>query len=309
MFPSPLEGGPPGQDRAVLWRPPLAGVEVLHARFRRHVYARHAHEALTLALVDAGAAAFTCGGRDYLAPSGTAFMIRPGEPHTGSPATPAGYRYRVLYIEPRTLGELLGPPGSAGATSTRLPASGTLRDPRLIRSLARAHDALGSRASSLARDSALLEVGRALAEHGAEHGGPVAEVPRVARIARDYLHAHPDADVSLKQLSQICGVGVHHLIRSFSAAMGMPPHAYQTQLRVWRARALLFEGLQAAEVALRTGFYDQAHFTRVFKRYTGVTPGQFLPSASAAPASLATASRRTSSRLQKANRASHRGLS
>jgi AraC-like DNA-binding protein len=55
----------------------------------------------------------------------------------------------------------------------------------------------------------------------------------------------------------------------------LPPHAFQLQLRVDRAKTLLARGLDIAAVAQRTGFADQSHFTRVFRRSVGVTPGRF----------------------------------
>jgi AraC-like DNA-binding protein len=65
------------------------------------------------------------------------------------------------------------------------------------------------------------------------------------------------------------------LAKTFSVEVGMPPHAYQTQLRVRLARRLLVGGTSPSVVATRSGFYDQAHLSKVFKRYTGVTLGQF----------------------------------
>lgn len=254
---------------------PSAGVELLHAYFRRHVYARHAHEGMTLALVDFGVAAFDCAGRRHVAPSGSAFLIRPGEIHTGRAATQEGYRYRVLYLAPDAVRRFAGVHESA----VRL-GNGLVDDRRLARTLAQAHDALTvPAASELAGETALLRIGSVLAGRttdgrvapGKGAGGPTGAV----RIARDYLHAAPEADISLWQLAEVSGVSAHHLVRSFSAAMGMPPHAYQIQLRVWRARSLLAEGRSLSEVAQLVGFYDQPHFTRVFKRHTGVTPGQF----------------------------------
>ncbi|MEV6975938.1 AraC family transcriptional regulator [Kitasatospora sp. NPDC093806] len=283
------DAGVPGTDRSVFLRP-VVGVELLHAYFRQHVYARHAHEGMTLALVDSGAAAFECAGRKHVVPSGSAFLIRSGEIHTGRGATPEGYRYRVLYLAPDALRGFAGVHESAVRFG-----NGVVEDRRLARALARAHEVLAAPApSALARDTALLRVGSALTGRAADglpghgHGpgvgplsvpspGPGRGRPTSAvRIARDYLHAAPETDIPLQRLAEVSGVGVHHLVRSFSATMGVPPHAYQIQLRVWRARSLLTEGRSLAEVAQTVGFYDQAHFTRVFKRYTGVTPGQFL---------------------------------
>jgi AraC-like DNA-binding protein len=57
--------------------------------------------------------------------------------------------------------------------------------------------------------------------------------------------------------------------------MGMPPHSFQLNIRILNAREMLRKGLPPAEVAFTSGFYDQAHLTRVFKRTVGVPPHRF----------------------------------
>jgi AraC-like DNA-binding protein len=64
-------------------------------------------------------------------------------------------------------------------------------------------------------------------------------------------------------------------VHLFHREVGMPPHAYQIQLRVARARRLVAAGVPLAEVASMTGFADQSHLTRLFKRVVGVPPGQY----------------------------------
>jgi len=56
----------------------------------------------------------------------------------------------------------------------------------------------------------------------------------------------------------------------------MPPHAFQTQVRIARAKNLLREGHSISHVATMTGFVDQSHLTRHFKRLVKLTPGQYL---------------------------------
>ncbi|MFM2303350.1 MAG: hypothetical protein RLZZ135_759, partial [Cyanobacteriota bacterium] len=63
------------------------------------------------------------------------------------------------------------------------------------------------------------------------------------------------------------------LNRVFSQEVGVPPHAFLNQVRVWRAKAQLAKGIAISQVAVETGFYDQAHLTRHFKRLLGYTPG------------------------------------
>jgi AraC-like DNA-binding protein len=65
------------------------------------------------------------------------------------------------------------------------------------------------------------------------------------------------------------------VLRAFRAETGLPPHAYLNQVRVRQARALLASGMAPAQVAATTGFADQAHLTRHFKRVVGVPPGAY----------------------------------
>ena len=78
-------------------------------------------------------------------------------------------------------------------------------------------------------------------------------------------------------------LGAHpvHLVRSFTAAYGIAPHAYLIGRRVDAARRLLLDGHGGAQAAVAAGFYDQAHLTRVFRRYVGTTPGRYAASARA----------------------------
>ncbi len=112
-----------GGERARLFRVPgVAGVEVLHARFVTYRYARHFHEAVTIAVVDQGAAGFSSGRRRYQAGAGSLFVIPALEVHTGEAAADGGYAYRVLYVDPSVLAELLREIGPAAGPASAAPA-------------------------------------------------------------------------------------------------------------------------------------------------------------------------------------------
>ncbi len=99
--------------------------------------------------------------------------------------------------------------------------------------------------------------------------------PGVAERARDYLRAHMALDVSLDQLACACACGRFQLLRAFRARWGVPPHAYQIQLRVHRARQMLRHGFSSGQIAADLGFCDQSHFIRHFRKVTGVTPATY----------------------------------
>jgi transcriptional regulator GlxA family with amidase domain len=83
------------------------------------------------------------------------------------------------------------------------------------------------------------------------------------------------AELSLDSLARQADLGRYQLIRAFRAATGFTPHAYLLNARINRARQLLRQGEELAEVAYRLGFADQSHFQRVFKAHTAATPGYY----------------------------------
>ncbi len=137
---------------------------------------------------------------------------------------------------------------------------------------------LGAGSAMLERDERLVSVLAALTatrhEPRSELRGGSAQAHAVDR-AREFLHEHAPGEVRLERLAREAGISPFHLARSFTEHMGVAPHAYQLQLRVGRAKALLAGGAAPAEAAVRSGFYDQSHLGRHFKRLVGVTPGAY----------------------------------
>jgi AraC-like DNA-binding protein len=101
-----------------------------------------------------------------------------------------------------------------------------------------------------------------------------------ARRAIDYLHANLGRRVRVAELISAAGVSERQLYRSFAETVGVSPHRYHLQLRLDRARRLLAQGSPIANVAARTGFADQSHFTRRFARFVGCTPSRYSSAAS-----------------------------
>ena len=89
---------------------------------------------------------------------------------------------------------------------------------------------------------------------------------------------HAADNVSLTELSGLVSLSPYRLVHVFRDTVGLPPHAYLTQVRVERAKRLLAAGQSVARVASEAGFVDQSHLTRHFKALTGVTPGRYARS-------------------------------
>ena len=100
-----------GRSEVTAWRPAVPGLtEVLHASFTDHVYPPHTHEAWTLLLVDDGAVRYDLDRHAHGATRGLVTLLPPGVPHDGRSQFPGGFRKRVFYLEPGTLGaDRIGP--------------------------------------------------------------------------------------------------------------------------------------------------------------------------------------------------------
>ena len=107
--------------------------------------------------------------------------------------------------------------------------------------------------------------------HAADERG-ISE-PAPVRRAREYLFANLADNVRLAELAAVAGVGTFRLLRAFRKVHGVPPHRYQLAQRIERAKRLIRDQAgPLAAIAFETGFADQAHLTRNFKRWAGVTP-------------------------------------
>lgn len=264
-------------DRAHLSRPvPHLDLELLDAAFSRYRFRRHTHDAFAIAFVVEGHGGLECGGVQHdLAPD-TVVMINPGEVHDGGPLPGERLVYRNLYIGPDALAEI------SRQVSDRLPDELVFRRTALLspadaRRLAELTAVLQGGGPRLQIDSALVT---ALAPILLEHAGVPAPAvgrrpgPGLARV-REALHEAPARDYSLPDLSRIAQLSAYHLVRSFHDAYGLPPAAYQRDLRLRQAKRRLRGEVSIATVAAECGFCDQAHLGRWFKRTYGVTPAAY----------------------------------
>ena len=265
----------------------LGGVDLLRADASTHRYARHSHEGYALGIVEAGAHAFAARGAVWTAIAGRVVIVNPDDAHDGGPAArDGGYSYRMIYVDGGVLAAALEEVTGRRLATPFFPRA-VVDDPALAGRLLRLHRSLEHPKARLEREAllitALVELAR---RHGgtAPHGGPHGSSPRAVTLALDYLQENFAEDLSLAQLAALAGVDRFHLLRAFRRSLGLPPHLFQTQLRLRHAKQLMLAGEKPAMAAVAAGFADQSHLIRKFKAAYGVTPGQYLGGTISRPA-------------------------
>ncbi len=189
---------------------------------------------------------------------GSLHVRQPGDVHRNvGPVS-----FTVISFAPRLIDDEIGP--------VRLTPTLDARDPRGA-PLHRLLDAAIDGTTGLARDVAIAE---ALAALGGLDGPST--YTRAVRRAIALLRERIAEAVSLDELATHAGIDKFRLCRAFRAEVGVPPHAWLTELRIVRAKELLKAGTALREIAPLVGFYDQSRLHQHFRRIVGTTPARWM---------------------------------
>lgn len=157
--------------------------------------------------------------------------------------------------------------------------TGVIQDDLLAGAIRNLHVGLeGNDCSTIEKESRFLWMVSLLIRRHSDAPPPLHRVGRERRSVletRRFMDSCYSEEISIRELASIARLSPFHFIRVFAAATGLPPHAYLNQVRVKEAGKLLARGWPVAHAACETGFVDQSHLTRHFKRILGITPGQY----------------------------------
>jgi AraC family transcriptional regulator len=246
----------------------LDGFEVVEAWFAPNdQLPLHTHGRACVAIMLGGSFGLRIEGKAFHCPPASVFTEPAGEKHSNR-IGPSGARVLVVQPDPARP-ELLRPFARfLDRTSHRHHAGIAERAGRLAAELARPDDL-----APLAAEGIVLEMLVALARVGEE---PVRRAPPWLLRAQEVLHARFAEPLRTAEIAREVAVHPAHLARAFRRCFRVPLGAYTRRLRLeWAASELAGSDAPLASVALAAGFADQSHFTRAFKRYSGVTPNEY----------------------------------
>lgn len=252
-------------------------VEVYRFQGMAQPFPAHFHSHYVIGLVERGSRCVVCAGREQWAEAGDVLLFNPGESHACTQVGDTLLDYRAFNVQPDVLRSLLAEAAGLHDEGQEVRFSATvLHDDELFCALRLAHCALMDRDEGFDGEERLLLALDVLASSCTT---VCEDAPRECRseVARAcvFMEAHFTERMTLDAVCRQAGLGKSALLRAFTQEKGITPYRYLETLRIDAARRLLEQGMPSLDVALRTGFYDQSHFTKRFTRLVGLSPGQY----------------------------------
>lgn len=262
----------PSADR-LEFAPESDGLLRLEACLAAHAYRPHRHDTYAIGITLAGVQRYNYRKSRRESLPGEVVVLHPDELHDGEAGTEDGLLYRMLYIRPEAIRDALG----ARARSLPFIKDGHSKDRCLAKAVLGAVEDFSRPLAPLEADEAVLDVAEALLaldRNVASKRGTPGGVPTVVRRARELLDEVGAGSKTSHDLEVATGLTRFDLARHFRRAFGTSPYRYLLMRRLDRAREMTCDPrTPLAEIAIATGFADQAHFTRQFRKAFGFTPG------------------------------------
>jgi len=252
-----------------LFRAP-GDLERIEACFSGAAYAPHRHDTYAIGVTLQGVQRFDYRGSTRNSLPGQVVVLHPDELHDGRAGTHMALRYRIMYLAPAQIQDILGGralPFIDGGVST---------DSRLRRRVLALLMDYDRPLNELEQQDALYDLAFCLLELSGRTR-PIHSLNRSAAVcARDYIEHRVEQGFSLADLERVTKHNRWQLSRDFRAMFGTSPYRYLIARRLDRARRMMLTGYTTAEAATGSGFSDQSHFGRSFKKSFGLTPHAWI---------------------------------
>lgn len=257
----------------------ISGVEIMSAVIHSQKTHAHVHEEYAIGVMEKGIQSYDPKNRNskYMI-RGDIPVVNPYTLHHSENLDNKGFQYRMFYIEKELVQQISH---ELYSTTESLPLFNhfSIRDSYAEQHLLQLHKTLENNLfTPIQKQNYLYEVLSYLIKNHStlkkQHLKFYNNQQAISNVI-DYIHTNFRQKIELKEIAKIAALSPYHLNRIFTKAKGITPHQYLINLRLNEARKLLKKKHKPTHIAHEIGFFDQAHFTRNFKLFLGITPKQY----------------------------------
>jgi AraC-like DNA-binding protein len=243
-------------------RTPIKGIEI--KRGSCPSYKEHLHEELSIGLIEKGSTVVELHGEFHPFSEGDAILIPPYVSHICRPDDIEHWQFVMMYVDPSYYdGEIQGfvPRKLSGAERKQF-----------IRLL----EFFRKTSADFDLENALVEL--LISCSPAEGESKTNRQEHILKSIQDYIKTDFRENITLASLESMFHINRFSIIRGFRLLYNTTPSSFQLQRRAAFGKKLLAGGMSILDACSEAGFYDQAHFTREFKKAFGITPFEYRKS-------------------------------
>lgn len=237
-------------------------------------FPNHFHEYYVIGFVETGRRYLTCKNKEYTVDEGDLLIFNPLDNHACHQVDNKALDWRSININEDVMREIVkqitGFENLPKFTTTVAHNSEALI---LLREL---HELIMEQNKDFEKEEIFFFlIEQLIAEYTEPTKESLSEVSKEIQICCAYMENHYAELITLDDLSKLSNINKYTLLRSFTKQRGVTPYQYLQAIRISEAKKLLENGIDPLEAAMNTGFVDQSHFTKFFKKLIGLTPRQY----------------------------------
>ncbi|ABR35561.1 AraC family ligand binding domain-containing protein [Clostridium beijerinckii] len=252
------------------------GIEAYNFKGIMQKFPNHFHDYYVIGFIENGKRYLSCKNKQYIIETGDLIVFNPGDIHTCEQIDNRTLDYRCINIKKDVMKKITFE--ITGKEYLPNFMEFVLFRNELTSSLKELHLMIMEEEKDLKKEELFLFIIEQLIR---EYSNPVSEMTIQEASAEiktvcDYLENNYMENITLNQLSNLTGLSKYYLLHSFTKQKGISPYNYLQTIRIGKAKKMLEQGIAPIDVAFKTGFTDQSHFTNFFKKLIGLTPKQYM---------------------------------
>jgi len=237
-------------------------------------FPNHFHEYYVIGFVESGCRYLTCKNKDYTIDAGDLLMFNPLDNHACCQVDSMPLDWRCININEdvmrETVKQITGRDDLPKLTTTVAYHS------EAVLPLRELHDLIMNGRTDFEKEEIFFFlIEELILEYTEPSKESLSAASEEIQKACTYMESNFSELITLDDLSKLSGLNKYTLLRNFTKQRGITPYQYLETIRISEAKKLLERGADPLAAAMQTGFADQSHFTKFFKKLIGLTPKQY----------------------------------